>query len=99
MPNTVKKIKANAFQGSEGLAIYPKNLVTLKISKNIKKIERNAFSFTDIKKIYFKKKRPSIAKNDMFDDGMVLKIFYKKKYWKKKYRKKYGAGKVTWKKF
>lgn len=98
VPSSVKEITDYAFQGSEGLAIYPK-VKTIKMSKNIKKIGKNAFEYTDIKKIYFPKRRPTIVGGSMFDADMTVTIYYKKKYWPAKYRKKYGAKKVIWKRY
>lgn len=98
VPSSVTTITDYAFSGSEGLAIYPK-VKTLKMSKKIKTIEENAFDYTDIKKIYFPRNRPTIKGGSMFDSDMTVKIYYKKARWPKKYRKKYGAKKVTWKRY
>ena len=72
---------------------------TLKMSKKIKTISEGAFDFTDIKKIYFPRNRPTIKGGKMFDSDMVVTIYYKKARWPKKYRKNYGAQKVNWKKY
>ena len=98
VPSSVRTIKTWAFQGEEGLAIYPK-VNTLIMPKKISKIEKNAFAFTDILVIKFPGKRPKISGNKMFDEFATVKIYYKKKSWPSKYRKKYGAYKVTWKKY
>lgn len=98
VPSSVKEITDYAFMGSEVLAIYPK-VKTIKMSKNIRKIGENAFEFTDIRKIYFPKRRPTIVGGTMFDADMAVTIYYKKKYWPSKYRKNYGAKKVIWKRY
>lgn len=98
IPESVKNIGAYAFEGQLGLT-------KVIISENVKQINKGAFRWTHISKVYFKGDAPNIDKEafevfDKYGENLQPITFYYPKgneTWTDNKKKNYGAEQATWK--